>query len=274
MFLADTHTHSYHSLDGKPGATVERMCETAIAAGISELAVTDHYECVYMKDGFYPLLDLKKREEDILSAKEKFRGKLVVTYGIELGQPTFDPVEAKEITDSYSFDFVIGSLHAVPNVRDIYYENFANYNDSQIIFVWELYLEELIKHVKLGLFDSVGHITYPWRYIVRAGRQSAVNPADYRERYEELFKLIIEKGLSLECNTSGLRQGLGTPMPDYGLFKLYREMGGTMVTLGSDAHFLEHIGSGIEESAKVLSELGFRYTTVYRERRPHMIKIQ
>ncbi|MDD2269249.1 MAG: histidinol-phosphatase HisJ family protein [Eubacteriales bacterium] len=274
MFLADTHTHSYHSLDGSPEATVERMCEAAIAAGLSELAVTDHYECVYMREGFYSYLDLEKREKDILAAKEKFQGKLIVTYGIELGQPTFDPDEAKDLISSHNFDFVIGSLHTVPNIRDIYYENFVNYSDFQIKLLWEKYLDELKKHVLLGGFDSIGHITYPRRYIVRAGRQSAVNPAEYKDRYAELFELIIEKGFSLECNSSGLRQGLGTPMPDYELMKLYHDLGGTMVTLGSDAHYLEHIGSGIAEAAGKMLDIGFKYLTVYRQRRPYMIKIK
>ena len=126
MYLTDTHTHSHHSFDGAPTASVDAMCEAAIAKGLNELSITDHYECVYMLEGFYDMLDLDARERDILAAKDKYADRLTVTYGIEIGQPSFAPDETSEIINIRSFDFVIGSLHTVPGIRDIYYENLAN----------------------------------------------------------------------------------------------------------------------------------------------------
>ena len=226
-----------------------------------------------MLEGFYDMLDLDARERDILAAKEKYADRLTVTYGLEIGQPNTAPEEANAVINSRNFDFVIGSLHTVPSIRDFYYENLNNYTDKQLIFVWNQYLRELEKHIAFGGFDTVAHITYPWRYIVRNGRQSALNVADYKDRFEQLFKMAIEKGLAIECNTSGFRQGLDMPMPDFELLKLYHNIGGELLTIGSDAHKPEHIGADIKNTTKILSEIGFKYITVYRDRKACMMQI-
>lgn len=273
MYLSDTHTHSYHSFDGAPNASVDTLCKAAIAAGLNELSITDHYECIYMLEDFYDMLDFDARERDILAAKEKYAHSLMVTYGLEIGQPSFAPEEAVKVINSRRFDFVIGSLHTAPGIRDIYYENLNNYTNKQLIFLWNQYLKELEKHIGFGSFDTVGHITYPWRYIVRSGRQEALNISDYKDSFEKLFKMAIDKGIAIECNTSGFRQGLDAPMPDFELLKLYHDMGGELLTIGSDAHKPEHIGADIKKTTKMLSEIGFKYITVYRERKACMMKI-
>ncbi|HBL84255.1 MAG: hypothetical protein A2Y17_07630 [Clostridiales bacterium GWF2_38_85] len=273
MFLADYHTHSKFSFDAERPATIEAMCEAAITMGLNEIAITDHYECDAMPDGFYEMPDLDGRQTAIAAAKKKYEGKLALCYGIELGQPTSEAVETERILSKYSFDFVIGSLHTVKGIRDICYINYEYYSDKQIVMLWEQYLAELLKHIKDGKFDTLAHITYPYRYIVKNGRGNVVNLDDYKDEFAAIIRAAIERGIALECNTSGLRQTLAEPMPNFKLMQLYKSLGGQLITVGSDAHYLEHIGSHIKETVSTLADIGFKYLTVFRNRRPTMIKI-
>ena len=95
----------------------------------------------------------------------------------------------------------------------------------------------------------------------------------FSDLIDELLRTMIDKGIGLELNTSGLRQSIAQTMPPIEYFKRYKELGGELVTIGSDAHNISFIGSGIEKGMQMLQEVGFDYFAFYRERQPRMIKI-
>ena len=121
-------------------------------------------------------------------------------------------------------------------------------------------------------YDVLGHLTYAQRYIVKTfGPQFELRR--FEEKIRAILGRVIANGRGIEINTSGLRQGLGFTMPDYWVAGIYRELGGEILTVGSDAHYPEHVGANIPEVTEALREIGFRYLTVFRERKPVMVPI-
>ena len=120
-------------------------------------------------------------------------------------------------------------------------------------------------------FQSLGHLDY----IVRYGytKEKEYSYYKYAEIIDEILRELIRKGIALEVNTGGLKSGLSFPNPHPVILKRYKELGGSMVTVGSDAHIPEHIGYQFQILPQILSDAGFRYVTQFRERKPEFIKI-
>ena len=98
--------------------------------------------------------------------------------------------------------------------------------------------------------------------------------AKHQEAIDQIFRALIDAGKALEVNTSGYRQKIGRPLPDLPLVRRYRELGGELVTLGSDAHSTQDLGKGIEEGMEMLQEAGFRYVALYEQRKPILLPLK
>jgi len=272
MYICDQHLHTKYSFDGdREKATVNNITEAAIAAGLSEICITDHYDINGIIEKTYPDYDAENARAEIFAAKEKYKNKLTITYGIELGEATHYPTESKEFLKKYPFEYVIGSIHNIKDVPDFYYINFTDMTDALIASLWEHYLKEIEELVDFGGFSTLAHLTYPIRYVNKYGRQFDVNR--YYDRIERIYRKLITKNIALEVNTSGLRQGMGCTMPYRQLIELYYECGGKMITCGSDAHTPGDVGAGILETYKMLINIGFKTITIFRNRTPEMISI-
>ena len=137
----------------------------------------------------------------------------------------------------------------------------------------EKYFNETYKLCKWGKFDVLGHLTYTLRYI-EGDNGIKVDMKPYEEIIRESLKLIIQNGKGIEINTSGLRQKYGKTFPDYEWVKIYRELGGEILSLGSDSHCPEDIGKGIADGAEIALQAGFEYLCYFKERKPNFIKIK
>jgi len=134
------------------------------------------------------------------------------------------------------------------------------------------YLEEVLHNLKrFDGFQSYGHLDY----IVRYGshRTQYYNIPDLLDIIDELLKTAIEKGIGIEINTAGLKHGLGFPHPHPDILKRYRELGGEIITIGSDAHRPEHIAYGFHDAADILKACGFSYYTIFRNRNAEFLSI-
>ena len=111
--------------------------------------------------------------------------------------------------------------------------------------------------------------------MIRYGPEKNKNyrPADYMDIIDNILKALIERGKGIECNTSGLKYGLGHPHPYEEILRRYRALGGEILTVGSDANRQEEVGGYFKETAELLSACGFRYYTVFRERKPWFLKV-
>lgn len=283
----DCHTHTNLSPDGEN--TPSEMCEKAIELGLSVYAITDHCECStwfdekYYRDRDIPkskdpfvVYDYKSRFYSAIECMQKLRiqygDKLNLICGVELGQPTQGYEGAEEVAENSNLDFIIGSLHQIRNHDDFAFLRYDNKDKADIRNLLSAYYEEMLEMVNRGKFDVLGHLTYPLRYIEgEAGISIDMKP--HEEKVREIFKLIISKGKGIEINTSGLFQQYGKTFPTIEYVKLYREMGGEILSIGSDAHNTSSLGRGVEQGLELAETAGFKYITYFKERKPIFLKI-
>ena len=265
-YTADSHVHTDCSKDAADPAMM--MCENAARLGLYALTVTDHCECNQFYEGGYD----KSVVQSYFEAKKAaavFGGRLHVFAGVELGQPAQDPEAAGQALGLCEFDFVLASVHNVKNKKDFCE---LDYSEEKIDDLLEAYFDEVLATIEWGKFDSLAHLTYPWRYI--AGERHIAIPAErWNARIDGVLKALIESGKALEVNTSGFRQTLGVSMPDAPVLARYRELGGKLVTLGSDAHRWADVGAGIEQGLGVLQRAGFNHYMVYASHQPAALPI-
>ena len=265
MATIDLHMHTDSSPDGHFSA--EEMCRAAIARGLTHIALTDHWETVdYEKDNY------GERGERAYAAAEaagrQFAGVLSVARGIEIGCPLFDEALTQRQLAAHPYDFVLASQHQLGDQPDFY---FLDYSEMDIEKTLDEYFENVFRVAQWGQFDSLAHLTYPFRYIP-ADRQ----PGGYG-RWEDIidaiFRTLAQNGKALEINTSGLRKEIGLTQPDLPLIRRFFACGGELVTVGSDAHRTNEVGADIDRGLALAVEAGFRYVTLYSERKPQPVKI-
>lgn len=276
MFKCDYHTHTRFSFDGAKDSTPDSLCRAAIERGVTDLAITDHFECNWRIDAAYPPYRADLAYNEIMEAKEKYRGKLNVTCGIELGQINQCPEEAKKLLDSYNYEFVIGSIHNLRGSLDfcfIDFEKFFEYMPEECVGrLFERCVDELCESLDVcDKISTVAHLTYMRRYCALAGHD--YDFSKHSCSIEKLYKKMIAKSVALEVNVSTLWKGLGFAMPDRKLLEIYRDCGGKLVTVGTDSHSPEHIGECVNEALGLLRSIGIDNVLVVRNGEKTIVKI-
>lgn len=265
--LADMHMHTEFSSDSC--AKLEAMADCAISKGIKTICITDHIDWDFPEKNMVFDFDVDAYDRTIRNAKEKYRGKLEILMGVELGLQPHLADRYTQFLKQYPFDFVIGSVHLVNNRDPFYPEAFAGMTDQQ---AYRAYFENVLQNVQAFQgFDSLGHLDY----IVRYGKSKAKDYrcAEYLDIIDEILKVLIEKDKALEVNSAGYRKNLGVPNPHTDIIKRFKELGGERITVGADAHKPSHIGYDFRRTAQVLKNCGFVYYTKYVGRRPVFVKI-
>ncbi|MCL2342566.1 MAG: histidinol-phosphatase HisJ family protein [Firmicutes bacterium] len=271
--LSDFHIHSTCSPDGRN--TMPEMAAAAKEAGISVLCFTDHCDLDSFPAGvfdprcfdFWP--EYRGRYADLCAHRPEG---IDLRLGLELGEINHAPELARDIAGHTEFDFILGSIHNLRDTQDFFLLRYES--EAHCAALLERYLDELWELAGLDSFDCISHIGYPRRYMLRAGFQTAVEDAPFGPRLDALLKRVIENGKGIEINCSGFRRpALNAPLPGIPILRRYRELGGEIITTGSDAHRVSDAGRGIERGAELLRELGYRYYTVYKGRKPEFIKL-
>lgn len=258
MKLYDNHTHTTYSPDG--AQSTADLARAAKAAGLAGFTLTDHCDMQGWDGSPYDF-----RRDDSYADIERARAdhpSLDIGWGCELSDWRIDPDHAASVISDPRVDFVIGSMHTLRGI-DFYCIHYPTKAYCELLLKW--YAEELIDHCA-GDFDSLGHLTYPLRYMRRDGFDPDFTPQ--RDAIAEVFRVLIERGKALEINTSGIRQGMGCTLPDAYWLRLYRDLGGELITFGSDAHTSADVGANISDAAELAKSLGFGYNVVYRNRKP------
>lgn len=265
--LWDVHMHSQFS--GDSDTPQDAMIQSALQNGLAGICFTDHLDIDYPEEPDLFLLDLPNYTASVLAMQEKYKDKLPVCLGIELGlQPHLAALHA-DILKQYPFDFVIGSSHVVHGV-DPYYPVF--YEGRTEKEGYREYFESILENIiAFDGFDVYGHIDY----VVRYGptRNENYDWKDYRDILDEILKTLIAKGKGIEINTGGFKYGLGHPNPTEEIIRRYRELGGEIITIGADAHKPEHVAFDLKKVPNILKEAGFSYFTVFKKRKPEFIKL-
>lgn len=263
---ADYHLHSHFS--GDSDAPMENMILKAIDLGLTQMCFTEHMDLDYPVSEDTPAgtfeLNTNSYLFDLIKYKEKYADKIKVCFGVEVGmQPHLCRENARYIK-SYDFDFVIASTHLVHHIDPYDGSLFQTLSDEE---AYRAYFEEELSCMKsFSNYDIYGHIDY----VIRYGKS---RDRDYSyEKYQDIFEKMIdvllcqEKGI--EVNTGGLRKGLKELHPCTQFLRRYRERGGEIVTVGSDAHTPADLGRDFDRAAEVLKSCGFTHYCTFEKRMP------
>lgn len=264
-YKSDLHSHSYFSFDSNNN--LDDVANAAIEMGLNEIAITDHCD-LYQSEVLGKLetpFEHDKAYEEICKLRDRYKDKIKITVGIEIGQGTERPEFAKELLERHDYDMVIGSLHSLYRMPDFYLLDFSKITGKQCDLFLTQYFKEIEALVDWGNFDVLAHLTYPVRYINAGGHK--VDLEHHIPQIKIIFEKIIKKGIALEVNSSGYRQGLDSPLPPYDILKLYREMGGELITTGGDAHRTEDIARFFDIVYDNLRDLGFKYVCSFTKRK-------
>lgn len=263
MIKADQHVHSSFSSDSEE--KLENAVLAAINAGLRTLCITEHMDMDYPTGEF--MLDTEAYRTEYLRLKEMYSDRIELLFGVELGLMDYLAPRLYEYTKDKPFDLVIGSSHLVGGVDPYYPEYFGTHGDHNGIL---RYFDSILANIAtFDDFDVYGHLDY----VVRYSHAKSYSPADHTELLDEILKKLISMGKGIELNTAGLKYGLGWAHPHPELLKRYRELGGEIITVGSDGHKGEHIAYDFDKASDILQAAGFEYYTVFRQRKPEFIKI-
>lgn len=259
-FFADYHVHSDFSGDGE--APMEIMIETALEKGLKELVFTDHVDYDYA-DPVFEMIDFDNYVDYFSQLREKYQGKIKLLLGVEVGfQPHVQDKIEKFVT-SYPFDFIILSTHMADRM-DFYTGEFFAQKEQKTAYL--RYFENVLESVKsFNKYDVYGHLDFIVRYGNFAVKK--LSYFDYRDIIDEILKNIIQSGHGIELNTSGYRYGLDQMHPQFEILKRYRDLGGEIITVGSDAHRQRDICAYFAEAYEMLETVGFKQLAVYKERK-------
>lgn len=271
MIATDMHVHSSFSSDSTENP--EAIIRTAISKGFSCAYFTDHHDMDFPVSPDNPQMDFQLNFdayfEKLLHLKEQYKGIIDVRIGVEQGIcPETAPAIAA-LSNRYPFDFVIGSSHLTSlNNGDPYYPQY--YHGKTNIEAYREYFMSEAENVRItDGFDVYGHLDYAVRYC--PDKHFVYEFEDYRDIFEVLLTRLIENGKGIEINTSGIEK-IGYPHPHIEALKLYKKLGGEIITIGSDAHTKENIGFGFAVAEELLKSLGFNYYTLFKERKAEFVK--
>lgn len=261
--LWDTHMHCHFSGDSEAGP--EDMVRAAIAAGLSGVCFTDHLDYDFPADPpdlFVPDLDAYRLE--ITALRDNYKEQFPVHFGIEIGVQPHLHEKLTHVISSGGYDQVICSSHTVDGM-DLYYKDFYEGKDERTAYL--RYFESILENLDgFSEFDVYGHIDYVVRYGPDTNKYFTYDA--YADVLDAILKKLIGMGKGIEINTGGFKYGLGHPNPCEDIIRRYHELGGEIITVGSDAHEPKHVAYDFAKVPAILREAGFSYFTVFENRTP------
>lgn len=261
--MFDYHMHSRVSFDGHD--TGRAMAEAAAAAGLKEICFTDHLD-------YDPLGQMGKLDFDTEAYNAEYNALeipgLKIRRGMEFGMDIHNVAQFQQDLQRRPFDFVLGSIHFVDNL-DVYFEPY--WSGKTVFQAEQRYLEATLESVKLhNDFDVLAHLTY----ISKTKCHPAPRPlpyAEHREIIDEILKVLVQKGKGMEMNTSGMDR-CGDFLPTADIIRRFKELGGEIVTVGSDAHTCDRVGQYAFRVCDILKDI-FGYVCTFENRNPIFHKL-
>lgn len=270
--LADYHVHTAFSNDS--AYPMEEVIQDAIAMGLDEICITDHVDYGTKQDWdcgskiqYYcgePLtnVDYPKYMASLDKIKKLYKDHIQIRTGLEFGVQTHTIQKYRDLFNRYPLDFVILSIHQVDN-QEFWTQDFQKGRSQQEYN--EGYYKEMLAVVKeYKDYSVLGHMDL----ITRYDKEGRYPFEKIRPIIEEILKIIIADGKGIEVNTSSHRYGLSDTTPCKDILKLYRSLGGRVLTIGSDSHKPEHLGAYIQETKELLKDLGYEQFCTFESMHP------
>ena len=269
MELFDNHNHSQFSFDGQR-TSIEASARAALSAGLGGICFSDHCDHYVppMKADFEDLkpeyFDVDEQQAEITRVQGLLGNDIKILKGIEIGMYEDCHEQIRNILRSNSFDQVLASVHYIEQT-DPYYGGY--YDDKDWKQAYGRYLETIYREMTwLGDFDIMGHYDYIVRYAPYP--VTSIRYRDFGDIFDEMFRYLIQEGKALEINTKSYEGHRGRIVElDLNVLHRYREMGGEIISLGSDSHEASRVGAGFSHHAALLKSLGFRWSAHYENRK-------
>lgn len=265
--MYDFHLHSSFSFDSS--ADPERIAQEAIRKGIQVLCFTDHLD-------FDSNLAHKNYEFDIddyfttlQALRQKYEGQLDLRSGCEFGLQPHLIAKYQKIAKNWPFDFIILSIHTVER-HDLYSDHFTEIHEP-LDAMLRCYRETLQCIEEYDDFNVLGHLDYIDRYFDR--NKKLPDFQEYQSIVDHIFEALIKRGKGIELNAAGLRKGLGYFHPKPEALRRYFELGGSIVTFGSDAHVEGDLGKDYEYIISEAKKYGLKELSLFKNREREIIKI-
>jgi len=266
MKITDHHVHTEFS--GDCSTPMEVIINRAAQLGLKEVMFTDHVDFDYPSVDICFEVDYKKYIK-ILEKLTVQYSEMDILVGIEVGyQPGLNK-RINQLLNSYHFDFVICSIHAWNGAALDKGDLFKGRSQEEGYRAYFDILKYTIEN--FDNFDVIGHLDF----IVRYGdfEDKSIRYEDYKNILDEILLMIIKKGKGIELNTSGLRYKLSSMHPSLEILTRYFELGGRIITMGSDAHVLKDLYADFDKAIGQLKEIGFSEIAAFKNRKPNFIKI-
>jgi histidinol-phosphatase (PHP family) len=270
--LVDLHVHSTCSVDGI--SSIEEYARQAESLQMAEVGFCEHVD-LDPRDRGCGFLDLARYDREIAAARDT-TPRLRLRQGVEI---TYQSKLEGELTTwlaARAWDYIVVSVHLVdyadgwviisePAAMEA---DFADHSQRQ---AYAPYFAELLRAAQSGLGNVLGHLDLVKRYGVR--RYGCLEPATFEAEIRAILRAAVRNGMGLEVNTSGLRQSPGEPYPALTVLRWFRELGGEILTVGSDAHQVGDLGRGIAQALAMAQEAGFRAIATFEEGRVRWIDL-
>lgn len=262
MFLADYHLHSRYSVDGRgfPAAYGYQ----AVHRGLKEIAFVDHLDLNPASEGF-GYLDFSSYVTEIGRCRGELDGCLAVRVGLELGEPHLYQDQLAGLLADKPFDVLLGSVHWVGD--EALHRDFCAHHPAREAY--ELYFSEVLRAAQAGGFHVLAHLDLLKRYAPPT--YGNFYPEDFQDIIVAILETVINQGMALEINTSGLRQRVAEALPGMTVLQWYRQRGGELITLGSDAHRPDDVAAGLPTAAAMARAAGFAGVTVFCQGRASLV---
>ncbi len=260
--LANYHAHTSFSDDCS--MLMEDCLKSAISKGLEEICFTEHIDI-----GVYSMhdCDCKSYYAEYKRLKNIYGSKINIKFGMEFGMQSHTIKQYERIFKEYPFDFIILSMHQINNL-EFWSQSFQR-GKSQKQYIEEYY-DELYKIVtNYNNYSVLGHMD-----VIRRYDKNGAYPFELvKDKIEAILKIVIQSGKGIEVNTSCYRYNIGDLTPSLNIIKLYKSLGGEIITIGADSHHPEHVCYKIKETEELLKELGFNYICTFDKMIPQFHKI-
>ena len=285
---ADYHLHCEYSDDSNE--PMENQIQEAITLGLDEMCFTDHVDYGIKRDWDDPEGIIIRhaiehgKEVDLVLAnvnypkyfealnmyQKKYASSISIKKGLEFGIQSITVDAYEKLFDSYQneLDFVLFSMHQVNNL-EFWTQDFQKgktqkqYNDE---YYKEIYQTMQIFHH----YSCLAHLDLLARYD-----ENGIYPFENeKDIIAEILKYAIRDGKGIEINTSSWKYGLKDTQPSRAILKLYKDLGGKIITVGSDAHETKYLASHIKDAYAILkNEIGINEICTFDQMQPIFHKI-
>ncbi len=264
--MYDYHVHSDFSNDCD--IPMADFVEEAAKRNISEICFTDHVDYDYTDPSISFNFDPGERLQVIESLRKEYGKRIKILNGIEIGVQPHITGRCQALLEKWGFDFVIASMHTTSK-EDLYNGDFFAGKTPREAY--RIYLGELYESIQpFDGFSVIGHIDIPGKYQESV---KLLRPEDFFEYYEMIFKELVENGKGIEVNTSAMSRGIDHMMPSLPILKLYKKLGGEVITMGSDSHSPTTLAFEFDYVRETLLDVGFKYVCTFYKGKPIFNKL-